>query len=403
MSFTRGGVTAVGTVCFFLLCFVGFAVPARAQDDRPPIQLRGLLDLAVAPNNDAVALNQLNAGGTPFDPYRARLFVEGKPSEHFDVFGQIHLSEQSGVLIYGAYATWTPWLDRDLHVQAGKLPNPIGVYPPRTYSDKNWLMGMPLMYQYHSSLRGDILVPDIDALLSEAGQGQYGVDYLPGGGGWRGMPIIYDFCWDVGIVALGSLRPVEFSLGVTNGTPSNSQPGRDNNEDKSFMGRVGIVPVPSLRLGVSASTGAYMGNDLEPSLPPGTSAERYDQTLYMVDAEWSFDRFEIRGEGVHNTWETPTVGDLTVRGYYVEARASFAAGAWVAARLDQLLYDEVQGTTGPARPWDDDVTRLEGGVGYRFSRHVMAKAVYQETKLDPGPVGDSRTSSLVAGQLVLGF
>jgi hypothetical protein len=323
--------------------------PAGAQDDRPEIRIRGLLDLALAPNNDAVALNQLNAGGTPFDPYRARLFVEGKPSPHFDAFTQIHLSEQSGVLIYGAYATWTPWLDRDLHLQAGKIPNPIGTYPPRTYSDKNPVMGMPLMYQYHSSFRGDIPVPSVDALLSEAGRGQDGVDYagVPGDGGWRGMPVIYDFCWDVGLVALGSVRPLEFAVGVTNGTPSSSQPGRDNNGDKSIMGRLGIAPVPSLRLGVSASTGSYVPDDLEATLPVGASAERYDQTLFMADAEWTWDRYELRGEAIFNTWETPFAGDLEVTGYYVEGKVAFAAGAWVAARYDQLLFDEVTPTVGP--------------------------------------------------------
>ena len=400
MSFTRGGVAAVVAVGVAVWCA---SAPALAQDDHVEIRVRGLLDLAAAPNNDAVALNQLSAGGTPFDPYRARLFVEGKPSPHFDVFTQLHMSEQTGVFLYGAYATWTPDLERDLHVMAGKIPNPIGTYPARTYSNKNPLLGMPLIYQYHTSFRGDILVPDLDGLLSEAGRGQYGVDYVPGDGGWRGMPIIYDFCWDVGIVALGSIRPIEFSLGATNGTPSNSQPGRDNNGDKSIMGRLGIAPIPSLRLGVSASTGAYMGDDLEPSLPVGTSAERYDQTLFMADAEWAFDRVELRGEGILNTWETPNLGDLTVRGYYVEGKYSFGVGAFVAARLDQLLFDDVQGTTGPPRPWDDDVRRFEGGVGYRFDRHVLAKAVYQTTTLDPGPAGSSRSSSVVGAQLSLGF
>lgn len=402
MSFAHGGVAAVWLAALGLAA-AAHPAPALAQDDKPEIHLRGLLDLAAAPNNDAVVLNQLNAGGTPFDPYRARLFVEGKPSPHFDVFAQLHLSEQTGVLIYGAYATWTPDLERDLHVQAGKIPNPIGTYPPRTYSDKNPLVGMPLLYQYHTSFHGGVPVPDLDALLSEAGRGQYGVNYAPGDGGSRGMPIVYDFCWDVGIVALGSLRPIEFSLGVTNGTPSSSQPGHDNNGDKSIMGRLGVAPMPSLRLGVSASTGAYVPDALEATLPIGAGAERYDQTLFMADAEWAFDRLELRGEGVLNTWQTPNLGDLTVRGYYVEGKYAFGAGPFVAARFDQLLFDEVQGTIGPARPWDDDVTRFEGGIGYRFDRHVVGKAIYQTTTLDPGPSGPSRSSSLVGAQLSLGF
>ena len=169
------------------------------------------------------------------------------------------------------------------------------------------------------------------------------------------------------------------------------------------MGRVGLAPLPGLRFGVSGSTGAYLSDDVEPTLPPGRSAESYDQTLFMADVEYATGRFELRGEGALNTWETPSLGDLTVRGYYVEGKYAFPVGAFVALRFDQLRFDEVQGSTGPARPWDDDVTRLEGGVGYRFDRHVIAKLVYQDNTLDPGAGGDSRSSDLVAAQVSLGF
>ncbi len=384
-----------------LLC--SLALPAIASADDLDLRVRGLLDLVGGPNNDAVLLNTMNAGGSPFDPWRGRLFVEGGPGDEIDAFVQLHLSDESGVFIYGAYATWTPVAERDLHLQAGKIPWPIGTYGPRTYSDKNPLVGTPLLYQYHTSLSFDGGPADIDALLSEAGQGQYGVDYAPGPGGWRGMPIVYDFCWDFGAALIGSARPFEFSLGVTNGTPSAAQAGRDNNQDKSIMGRVGLAPLPGLRFGVSGSTGAYLSDDVEATLPPGRSAESYDQTLFMADIEYATGRFELRGEGALNTWETPSLGDLTVRGYYVEGKYAFPVGAFVALRFDQLRFDEVQGSTGPARPWDDDVTRLEGGVGYRFDRHVIAKLVYQDNTLDPGAGGDSRSSDLVAAQVSLGF
>lgn len=393
--------------------FVAFALllllPSIARSDDLGLRLRGLLDLVGGPNNDAVKLNTMNAGGSPFDPWRGRLFAEGSPTDRIDAFVQLHLSEESGIFVYGAYAAWTPIAERDLTLQAGKIPWPIGTFGPRTYSDKNPLVGTPLMYQYHTSLSsggGPIGggQADIDALLSEAGQGQYAVDYAPGTGGGRGMPIVYDFCWDFGAALVGSARPLEFSLGVTNGTPSSANAGRDMNGDKSIMGRVGLAPLPGLRFGVSGSTGAYLSDEVEPALPPGRSAEGYDQSLVMFDTEYLAGRLELRGEGVVNTWETPGgAGDLTVRGYYVEGKYAFPVGAFVALRYDQLRFDDIQGTSGPARPWDDDVTRIEGGVGYRFDRHVIAKVVYQNTKLDPGPGGSSRNSDLVAAQVSLGF
>ncbi len=367
------------------------AAPA-ARAAEVDARVRGQLDLAAAPSNTAVDLNLLNAGGSPFDPWRFRLFVEGKPAEHFEVFTQVHASEATGLLVYGAYATWTPDLERDLHVQAGKIPWPIGTYGPRSYADKNFLVGAPLFASYHTTFPWADPAPDADALLAQAGER-------------TGRPIVYDFCWDFGAVVLGSAKPLEFSLGVVHGTPSGAVAGRDNNDDKSLLGRVGVMPTPGTRFGISGSAGSYLPDAFDPALPAGTSAERYDQVLVMADAEWTYDRFELRGEGMVNRWETPTLGNLTVRGGYVEGRWAFPAGWYLAGRYDVLRFDEIQGSSGPPRPWDDDVTRIEAGVGYRVDRHVVAKAVYQVTTRDSGAGGPAaeRKDDLVAAQLTIGF
>jgi hypothetical protein len=365
------------------------AVPA-AHADESTVQVRGLLDLVLAPSNEASELSLLNAGGSPFDPYRFRLFVEGKPSENFDVFTQLHYSEATGVYIYGAYATWTPDPERDLHVQAGKIPWPIGTFGPRTYSDKNPLIGAPLFYTHHTTFPWFSPGPSADGLLAAAGSRS-------------GRPVIYDYCWDFGVVALGSVRPLEFSLGFTNGTPSAADAGRDANTDKTILGRLGITPTASTRFGVSGAAGSYMQDALEPALPIGTSAERYDQVALMADAEFSQGRFELRGEGVVNVWESPTLGDLTCRGWYVEGKLGFPSGMFLAARWDEMTFDEISPSVGPARPWDDDLRRFEGGVGYRIDRHVLAKAVYQVNWKDPGDAGETRKLDLLAAQLSLGF
>lgn len=374
---------------------VGLALLLAPRDgaaEEIDVQVRGLLDLVAAPANEANELNVLNAGGSPFDPYRFRLFVEGKPADKFEVFTQIHGSEATGLLIYGAYATWTPDPARDLHVQAGKIPWAIGTFGPRAYSDKNPLVGAPLFASYHTTFAWADPAPDADGLLARAGDRS-------------GRPIVYDFCWDFGATVLGSVKPLEFSLGVVNGTPSGAVAGRDNNGDKSFLGRIGVMPTPGTRLGVSGSVGSYLPSGLDPFLPAGTRAESYDQVLVMADAEWAFDRFELRGEGMVNTWQAPLLGDLTVRGGYVEGKMAFSAGWFAAGRYDVLRFDDLQGTSGPVRPWDADVTRFEGGLGYRIDRHVTAKAVYQSTKRDPGPgaATAARTDNLLAAQVVIGF
>ncbi len=100
-----------------------------------------------------------------------RLFANSDLGNGFQVYTQALLSDAAMVRVYGAYVTYTPYPGLDLHVMAGKIPWRIGTYGPRTYSDKKPLIGTPLTYQYHTSLRGDRLVPGADALLSAAGTG----------------------------------------------------------------------------------------------------------------------------------------------------------------------------------------------------------------------------------------
>jgi len=385
------------------LCAAGLAsaaVPSRA--DIKDAHLRGLLDVAGAPSNTAVQLNTMNANTSNFDAYGLRLFAEGKPADQLELFTQVYASDVAGLWVVGAYGLFTPKPEKDLHLEAGKIPWPIGTWGPRTYSDKNPLVGVPLMYQYHTSLPFDGVAANADQVLSQAGQGQFSVSY--GGFSFKGMPIVYDRCWDVGLVGLGSFRPVEFSVGVTNGTPSAAQAGRDNNKGKSFMGRVGVIPLTGLRLGISASIGPYLSTSTEASLPAGAKADDFDQKLVMADFEYLFGHAELHAEGVANTWETPNVGNLTVHGYYVEGKYTFPVGLFLAARWDQLLFSDLQGSTSPPRPWDDDVSRFEGGAGFRVLRPLTAKVVYQRNKLDPKePSGQERSYDLAAAAVSLSF
>lgn len=386
-----------------VMCAAALALVATcASADIKEAHIRGLLDVAAAPNNTAVGLNMMNASTTNFDNYGLRLFAEGKPADQLELFTQVYASDVAGLWMVGAYGLFTPKPDRDLHLEAGKIPWPIGTWGPRTYSDKNPLVGVPLMYQYHTSLPFGQVVSDADQLLSQAGQGEFGVNY--GSFTFKGLPIVYDRCWDVGIVGLGSFRPVEYSIGVTNGTPSSAAAGRDDNKGKSFMGRVGVTPLTGLRVGISGSIGPYLPTSSEASLPAGAKAGDFDQKLVMADFEYLVGHAELRAEGVVNTWETPFTGDLTVHGYYVEGKYAFPIGLYLAARWDQLLFSDIQGSAGPARPWDDNVTRFEGGVGYRVLRPLIAKVVYQADRLDPKfPRESARHYDLVAAAISASF
>ncbi len=340
------------------------------------IQLRGLLDLTATSRSRAFQSNLFNAGDSNFDAYRLRLFAESPLAGGFSAYTQFLFDDAADVRALGAYVTYTPFPERDLHLQAGKLPWAVGTWGPRTYSDKNPLIGAPLLYQYHTTLRYDDFPPTVDSLLAQAGRGQLGVRYTARSY-WRGMPVVYDLCWDFGVTLLGSAGSAEFALGAVNGTPARMNTVVDENHGKAFLGRVGWMPFPALRLGISGADGPYVPEDLQPSLPAGRKPTDYHQQLAMADLAVEFGHAELRAEGYRNRWQTPTVGDLDVRGYYVEGKYVLLAGLYAAARWEEMRFGEVTDSSGERRPWDQDVTRLEAGTGYRISKTALAKAVYQ--------------------------
>jgi hypothetical protein len=381
----------------------GGGVPPRAAHGAE-VKGKALLDLVAASNTDARPLNWDDEGTSAFDPYSLRLFGDASVTKHLEGHAQVLYREAIGLRLIGAYALYTPWLDQDLHLAAGKIPWWIGTYADREYSDENPLVGTPLLYQYRTPLRWYEIDPSVDALLANAGR-------LPGGGRAPagpvypiGMPIVWESWWDVGVMALGSVRPVEFSLGVVSGTPGWGSPGEEENEGKSFLGRVGLAPHPAVRFGVSGSIGPYPMSFLSFALPPGKSPEDYDQELVLADAEILIGHAELRGEGYANTWETPYVGNLHVRGYYVEGKYSLPEGFWVAGRWEIERFSKVTDSTGLAQPWDVDRNRAEVGLGYRVSKDVFAKAVFQRNhELAANAFESPDDKDLLAAQLVVRF
>jgi len=381
----------------WLAIAVASATPALAEDVSR-VRVRGTVDLALHNDNHAADIATFNGADSPLQSQRFRLFVEGTASPNIDVFTQVIFTQET-LLLDGAYALVTPWRERDLHLMAGKIPWPIGTWAPRTYSNKNPLVTSPLMYQHHTSLGWDQVPPSPAALLSAAGTGWAGADY-GGGAGAVGMPIVDDYGWDFGIVALGSVGRLEFSGGLTNSAPGWASPGEDVNGGQAVMGRFGLVPTAGLRVGVSAAHGAYLGEWVTYALPAGKSEADYHQTLGMADFSYARGHFDLRAEGFVNEWETAYCGTLRSSGGYAEGRYGFDIGVWLAARAEAMRHSDLTAGT-LTRPWDDEVDRLDTCVGYRIARGASIKADWQRTRLHT--IDGPQTHDLFVGQLSLEF
>ena len=365
----------------------------------PEMKLRGLLDLGLVSSVTGDSLNRLTFGDSNFDPYRLRLFLDARLSPHLELHAQTILHEGMNVIrADGAYALWTPWLDRDFSLEAGKIPWPIGTYAPRAYSDHNALIGSPLIYQYRTSLAWATPALSVDQQVAKAGTGQFLHDVTQ----HPYLPVVDERWWDVGAVILGSQRPLEFSLGVTQGSPSWPSPGSDNTPGNTWLGRLGLLPVPGVRIGVSGADGTWIPSWYAFALPPGADVRDYHETTLMGDAEVQRGPFELRGEGVRRHWQTVRTGTLGVDGGYGEARWSFPNGAWLAARGEAIRFSDVTTSAAVTRPWDDDVDRYEGVLGFRVTEAVRAKLGFQRTRRHPfaAPVLED---DLLAGSLSIRF
>jgi len=379
-----------------------FPVPAAAESGTE-YHVHGLLELIASERATATEFNRLTRGDSPFDAYGVHVLADARLGPRLGVFTHVVLRDATNPYVFGAYLMYTPWDERDIHVLAGKVPWLVGTFAPRAYSDKNPLIGTPLIYQHHSTLVWYAAPPSVDVLLATAGSGQYGVDYF-GSPMSFGMPIVDDSYWDVGVTVTGSQRPFEFAAGVSAGTPGWGTTGLEENSGKSVLGRIGLSPVPGVRAGVSGAYGPYLVQSVGDFLPPGKEVGDYHQVLGMADLELLVGHAELRAEGAVNVWETPTVGDLRARGGYVELKYALSSGAFAAARFDAIRFGDVTPSVGEPRPWDADVTRGEAGIGYRFTRDVLGKVVYQQMKIE-GEAGrtGARRFPLLGAQLSVKF
>jgi hypothetical protein len=384
-----------------LVAMLGLALGAHAALAQG-IQVHGLLDIVASGRGPGYDLNTLEHRDSPYDPFGLRVFGEGSVNPRFAIFTQGVMHDASSFYMEGAYVVFTPQPGRDLHAMAGKIPWPIGTFPPRSYSDKNPLIGKPLMYSYPTTLLWYSIPPNADAMLAAAGSGLSGGMYSGSFG--RGMPVLDDSYWDTGAAITGSMRPLEFAAGVTNGTPGWANVAEDENHSKTTMGRIGVVPVPGFRAGISGAYGAYLVEDLDSVLPAGRTANDYHQKLGMADAEVMLGHGELRAEGYSNAWETPNLGDLRVNGGYVEGRWTLFPGWWAAARGEIMRFGSLRDSTGLDRPWDHDRDRIEAGLGYRPDPAVRLKATWQRNVEHMGvPGAKDRIVDFLGMLMTVGF
>jgi len=380
------------------------AQPARAQDlPWAPIALAdghvtlgGDASVTIAPE-DTGFFNYTDYDRSLVRMMQVDFLGAVKANDHVSFLTEVRLQNTEAQAL-ALYARIRPWAARAVDIQIGRVPPTFGAYGRRAYGVDNPLIGVPLAYQYLTSLRPDALPASADDLLKMRGRGWEASYPLGNQVAAHGVPLVSTARWDTGVQVHAANALVEATGAVTVGTLSDPR-FSDNNGGPQVIGRVALRPNAGLVVGVSASRGPFVGR--QAANAAGSDWRSLTQQAWGADVEYSRDYYLVRFESVYSEWRVPSigadpiVGPLTSLGTSIEGRYKIRPGFYAAARFDHLGFSEITGSH-LREGWDAPVSRFEIGGGYSIQRNLIAKLSYQYNTRDGGRV---RSLGLVAFQL----
>jgi hypothetical protein len=355
---------------------------------------------------DGTYFNDLDYGHNALRLARVSLSGRVQAGRRAAVLAELR-SENKSARVHALYLSLHPLRGQSFDIQIGRIPPVFGAYPRRGYAPAEPLPGVPLPYQYLTTLRTDSVPATADDLLGRRGHGG-SVAHPIGSTTWAsGLPMVSAFQWDTGVqVRCGSEGGrIEASAAVTQGSLSHPVL-RDDNGGKQVAGRVALRPVEGLVAGISAARGQYLDHLAIDEVARLTGRHQpARQEALGFDLEYGRGYALVRAEAIWSRWRIPAVGapliaePVEAMGAFVEGRYRLAPGLTLGARAEHLQFSRIRGSAGEVS-WDAPVSRLEAALAYAFHRQVIGKAAYQynwreaDTRQDKG---------LVVGQLVVWF
>jgi hypothetical protein len=305
--------------------------------------------------------------GRPSFGFESYLFIDGRISDHVAAFTTVSVEEDQIINLDYAAIRITDITPLGFNFQAGRFDLPFGNLGERRFPRKNFLYGLPLIYEYGTSL------PDRPTTDQEV---------LAARGTGSGMPLLDGGVYDLGAMLFGSLGILDYAIAASSGTISATTYGTKNsNSDIGTVARLSISPIPSFTLGAAYAQGAYM-DEAAGQGPTTINVNNYRQQAVELDLEFSLGHAVLYGEAVYNRWPVPLAAgdqDFKVFGYYIEGKYTLIPRLYVALRLSGLTFGQAT-LNQQQQPWDYDVAELESGLGYFIDRDVLLKIVRRDTR-----------------------
>ena len=330
------------------------------------------IDLVIH-NTNAKDYTNLNFhGGSVFNTLRARIIAKGAVNDYLSFNGQMVSVNAGTPFWFSAYAHLSKPDFPYLNLNLGLIPTPVGLFGHRTYADKNPLIGVPLIYNYHTNINFNYPATSNSQLLALRGQGYDLGSYS--GYTARGVPIIYDACWNSGINLFGSFKFLDYSVAALSGALAYPKVQIED-RNPNLTAQMVVNPVMGVRAGLFGSWGPYFSKSAEQYFPAGKTVDDFNQVLGGALAEISYWHLESYHELVLNAFEHPYLGYLKNNGFYSEVKYKFLPSWYGAVRYDQMNFNKVEDETNPGsrHTWDYNVKRVEAAIGYYLDRKVLLK------------------------------
>ncbi len=289
-----------------------------------------------------------------FEMKRFNLFAYSPVSERVRVAAELEF-EEGGEEIKIEAALVDFEIHPSLNFRGGIILAPLGRFNLAHDSPSNDLTDRPLVSTQ--------IVP---TALSEAGMGFYGALYPS-----PDLRITYE-AYGVNGFDDGIIRDPDGTR-----IPAGKGNLEDNNNRPSFVGRVTVSPNTAWEVGASVHTGPYNTWQIEEL----DIDERRSLTLFVLDADVAWRRFELLAEYAQASIDVPTQSAIfadSQSGYYLQLNSHFGRG-WLAEMPGSQFTGVVRyGLVDFDTDTDGDShRRLTLGVNFRPLEDSVFKLDYQ--------------------------
>ena len=201
-----------------------------------------------------------------------------------------------------------------------------------------------------------------------------------------GEPDGYAVTYPVGARLAGKMAYGDYRIGVVSLPVYNERYMPKPTASARLAVGGGLTPVAGVRIGISATQGPWLRDDMSAATLHGRSWKSYEQRVLGFDAELSRGYADFHGELAHAWHEVPGRPRL-VHGsaWYAELAYAVTPRIFAAARAEENDYPYLRPFGAFWSANDVRVSNGEVGMGYRFAAQQTLKVTYRRDHWELAP------------------